>query len=76
LDRCIIYKMMRDNFNYSDAVIESKNLFENRILNYRKDKLFITNYSKNKSLLMHKKALKDVEKLNTLTNIIQLKGDW
>jgi hypothetical protein len=76
LDRCIIYRMMRDKFNYSDALIESKNLFESRILNYRKDKLFITNYSKNKSMLLHKKALKDVEKLNTLINVMQLTGDW
>lgn len=76
LDRCIIYKMMRDKFNYSDALIESKNLFETRILNYRKDKLFITNYSKNKSMLLHKKALEDVEKINTLINVMQLKSDW
>jgi len=60
LDRCIIYRMMQSKFNYTDALFESKNLFENRILNYRKDNLFITNYSKNKSLLLHRKAVKDV----------------
>ena len=70
LDRCIIYRMMHGNFNYTDALVESKNLFENRILNYRKDKLFITSFSKNKSLLLHKKAVKDVEKLNSLLKII------
>jgi len=70
LDRCIIYKMMRDTTNYTDALIESKNLFENRILNYRKDKLFVTNYSKNKSLLLHRKAVKDVEKLDSLLKLI------
>ena len=71
LDRCIIYRMMHGNFNYTDALVESKNLFENRILNYRKDKLFITSYSKNKSLLLHKNAIKDVEKLNSLLKIIK-----
>jgi HD superfamily phosphodiesterase len=70
LNRCIIYKMMRDKFSYTDALLESKNLFETRILNYRKDKLFITNYSKNKSLLLHKNALNDMEHLNTLLKIL------
>lgn len=71
LDRCIIYKMMRDKVNYTDALVESKNLFETRILNYRKDKLFVTNYSKNKSLILHRKALKDIENINSLLNILQ-----
>jgi HD superfamily phosphodiesterase len=76
LDRCIIYKMMRDKFSYTDAMLEAKSLFESRVLNYRNDNLFVTNYSKNKSMLLHKKALKDVEKVNTLINVMQLTGDW
>jgi HD superfamily phosphodiesterase len=71
LDRCIIYRMMHGNFNYTDALVESKNLFENRVLNYRKDKLFISSFAKNKSLLLHKKAVKDVENLNSLLKIIK-----
>jgi len=71
LDRCIIYRMMHSKFNYTDALTESKELFENRILNYRKDKLFVTFYSKNKSLLLHRKAVKDVEKLDSLLKIIK-----
>ena len=72
LDRCIIYRMMHDKFNYTDALFESKKLFENRILNYRKDKLFVTNYSKNKSLLLHKRAIKDVEKLDSMLKIVDI----
>ena len=71
LDRCIIYRMMHQKFNYTDALTESKELFESRILNYRKDKLFVTFYSKNKSLLLHRKAVKDVEKLDSLLKIIK-----
>ena len=71
LDRCIIYRMMREKTSYTDALLESKNLFENRILNYRKDKLFITSYSKNKSVLLHNKALYDLENLNSLHNFLQ-----
>jgi hypothetical protein len=74
LNRCIIYKMMRDKFNYTDALLESKNLFETRVLNYRKDKLFVTNYSKNKSLLLHKNALNDMEHLDSLLKILQVTG--
>lgn len=70
LDRCIIYRMMRHKCNYTDSLKESKDLFENRILNYRKDNLFITNYSKNKSALLHKKALVDLEKLDSILKII------
>lgn len=70
LDRCIIYRMMRHKFNYTDSLKESKDLFENRVLNYRKDNLFITNYSKNKSALLHKKALIDLEKLDSILKII------
>jgi len=70
LDRCFIYRMIHCKFNYTDAVVESKNLFENRVLNYRKDKLFVTNYSKNKSLLLHKRAIKDVEKLDSMLKIL------
>ena len=72
LDRCIIYRMMHSKFNYTDALVESKNLFENRVLNYRKDKLFVTNYSKNKSLLLHRKAVKDVEKLDSMLKIVDI----
>jgi HD superfamily phosphodiesterase len=71
LDRCIIYRMMHNKFNYTDALVESKDLFENRVLNYRKDKLFVTNYSKNKSLLLHKTAIKDVEKLDSMLKILK-----
>jgi HD superfamily phosphodiesterase len=71
LDRCIIYRMMQSKFTYTDALVESKDLFENRILNYRKDKLFVTNYSKNKSLLLHRKAVKDVEKLDSMLKILK-----
>jgi hypothetical protein len=62
--------MMHCKFNYTDALFESKKLFENRVLNYRKDKLFVTNYSKNKSLLLHKRAIKDVEKLDSMLKIV------
>ena len=71
LDRCIIYSIMVNKCNYCDALKESKSLFEKRVLNYRKDKLFVTSYSKNKSFILHKKALNDLEKLNYLLKVLQ-----
>jgi HD superfamily phosphodiesterase len=70
-DRSVIFNIMRNKCNYVDSLYESKELFEKRILNYRKDKLFITNYSKNKSVLLHKKAISDIEKINALLKILQ-----
>jgi hypothetical protein len=60
-DRCIIYKMYKDKFEYSDAVKEAKDLFEIRVFKMIEDGLFTTNYSKKKSLLLDEKAKKDVE---------------
>ena len=70
-DRSVIYNIMRNKCTYIESLHESKELFEKRILNYRKDKLFVTSYSKNKSVLLHKKALDDIEKINSLLQILQ-----
>jgi hypothetical protein len=70
-DRSVIYNIMRNKCTYIDSLYESKELFEKRILAYRKDKLFITSYSKNKSVLLHKKAINDIEKINSLLKILQ-----
>ena len=66
MDRCIIYGMMCENLTYAESLPRSLNLFENRILKYRSDKLFVTDYSKNKSLILHNKTLKDVEKIQKM----------
>ena len=62
-ERCIIYKMYKDKFEYSDAVKEAKELFEIRVFKMIEDGLFITNYSKDKSLILHEKAKNDVEEI-------------
>lgn len=66
LDRCIIYKMYHNNCDYNVALEDAFNLFENRVFKMRKDRLFVTNFSKTESLKLHKKALKDVQNLKTL----------
>ena len=61
IDRCIMYSMYTKNANYSEALDMAIVLFDNRVLKHRKDKLFVTNYSKKLSVNLHKKAKKDIE---------------
>jgi HD superfamily phosphodiesterase len=61
IDRCVMYSMYTKNANYSEALDMAIVLFDNRVLKHRKDKLFVTNYSKNLSANLHKKAKKDIE---------------
>ena len=58
--------MYRDKCNYTDALEESLELFNKRVLLMRDDNLFITDYSKKKSLELHTKALEDVKVLVNL----------
>ena len=47
-------------------------LFENRVLKYREDNLFETEYSKERSLFLHQQSEKDIEyfkKLHESLNI-------
>jgi HD superfamily phosphodiesterase len=64
IDRCVIFGMYNDKLNYTDALTRAKALFTSRVLSYIKDKLFITEYSKTKSIILHDKALLNLERLN------------
>lgn len=61
IDRCVMYSMYAQNNNYSVALDLALALFENRVFKHRKDKLFITKFSKKLSLQLHKKAKKDID---------------
>lgn len=63
IDRCIIYSMFCEKLSYQDSVTRALDLFQTRVLKYRSDKLFVTNYSKNASLLLHRKAILSMEDL-------------
>lgn len=63
IDRCIMYAMYRNNKKYSEALIEALELFDNRVLKMRQDKLFETGFSKKESIKLQLKAMKDVESL-------------
>jgi HD superfamily phosphodiesterase len=63
VDRCIIYSMFCEKMSYQDSVARTLDLFQTRVLKYRSDKLFVTSYSKNASMLLHRKALLGMEDL-------------
>jgi HD superfamily phosphodiesterase len=63
IDRCIMYSMYTQNTDYSNALKLAVILFENRVFKHRKDKLFVTKFSKKLSIQLHKKAKKDVDML-------------
>ena len=63
IDRCIIYGMMNENISYTNAVQRALALCENRVLKYRADNLFITDYSKRESLILHNNCLQSMESL-------------
>ena len=61
IDRCIMYSMYTKNANYTEALDAAIVLFDHRVLKHRKDRLFVTNYSKKLSVKLHKKAKEDIE---------------
>ena len=67
INRSIIYSMYKENNNdYDKALQSSIDLFDTRISKYIDNDLFITNYSKNEALILHKNAEIDVEILRKL----------
>ena len=69
LDRCLIYSLMCEKLDYHNALKRVIQITKDRILTYRTDKLFVTNYSKAASLQLHKKAVK---KLKILEDTIKM----
>ena len=66
VDRCLIYQMMHEKYNYVDSLRCVVDLFEKRMLKYREEGLFITEYSKNKSFVLHEQAKTEIDYIKTL----------
>jgi hypothetical protein len=63
IDRCIIYGMMKENLTYDTALIRALELFEKRVLTYRSDDLFVTDYSKRKSGQLHNAYIENMNNM-------------
>jgi len=66
VERCIIYQMMHEKYNYVESIKCAKDLFETRVLKYIEDGLFLTDFSKEKSKLLHKNAVTKLEELDKI----------
>jgi HD superfamily phosphodiesterase len=60
IDRCLMFSMFNDKLSYTDALCKAKILFISRVLTYRSDNLFVTEYSKSLSKTLHNKARKNL----------------
>jgi hypothetical protein len=67
-DRCIMYRMHNQKMTYTESLDESIELLEKRVLQYRNDRLFVTNYSKNKSLQLHLQAIRNLNNIKNIRN--------
>jgi hypothetical protein len=59
-DRCMIYQMNKNGGNLEDAFKNANELFENRVLRHNDDGLFLFDYSKKESLVLHQIALQRI----------------
>jgi len=66
-NRCILYRMMKTDASYSEAVNNATELFHNRVLRHNDDGLFITDYSKEASIKLHNDA---IIKMNSVTRFL------
>jgi len=60
-DRCMIYKMNSNSGNIEEAFKDAENLFENRVFKHNEDGLFMFDYSKKESKILHDAALQRIE---------------
>jgi len=66
-DRCIIYSMMVEKKSYLESVHRCFDLFDNRVLKYIEDGLFITEAGKTIAHQLHEKAILDIRKIRDLS---------
>ena len=69
MDRCIIYGMMVNSLNYTDAIKRAKEIMSTRVLRYISDNLFITDYAKELSEKLHAQTVQDLTKYDFITVI-------
>jgi hypothetical protein len=66
VERCIIFQMIHNNTNYQESLHYVKNLFNNRVLKYINDELFITSCAKIIANDLHNNSLLKLEEINSI----------
>jgi HD superfamily phosphodiesterase len=67
-DRCMIYKMNQNSGNIEDAYQNALELFNKRVLKHNDDNLFLLNYSKEESFILHDLALQRIDSWRKIIN--------
>lgn len=67
-DRCMLYKLNHHNFDFYNAFDDAKLLFEKRVFKHNEDGLFITDYSKFESKILHNIAEKRIYDWENIIN--------
>jgi hypothetical protein len=60
IDRCIMYQMTINNNDFVSSLPIAIDLYENRVLNYIKDDLFVSEYSRGIASVLHRRAILDL----------------
>ena len=68
-DRCMCYQMHKTNCDIYDAFINANNLFEKRMFRHNEDGLFITDYSKKESIILHTNSIKRIAAWKSILKI-------
>lgn len=63
IDRCIMYSMYMRDVDYDEALRIAIELFDVRVLKYRSDGLFLSEYAKWESAILHANAVKKIAML-------------
>jgi hypothetical protein len=71
IDRCIMFGMYCEGLNYIDASNRALKLYNERVMNYNKDNLFVTSYSRNKSIQMELKASMNLKLIEAMKDNIK-----
>jgi HD superfamily phosphodiesterase len=56
-DRCIIYKMYKNETDFVNSFNDAEHLFKTRVLKHNEDNLFLTDYSKKLSVQLERTAI-------------------
>jgi hypothetical protein len=59
-DRCVIYKINKNGGDLDDAFKNANELFESRVLKHNDDNLFLFDYSKRESVILHEMAMQRI----------------
>jgi pyocin large subunit-like protein len=62
--------MVWKNHSYEESILDAINVFDNRVLKYDKNDLFLTNFSKKESIKLKKQAMEKIDLYKKIHNFL------